>query len=355
MTASGTIDTTVVRTGEIIDTAFRRCRVKSSLITQEMIGVAKLQLYTELSSLPNKGRLLWTIRESLIGLKLSTAQYTLPAGVVDVDKCFYRTVAAQSGGTPASSNGGTAANAFDGNVATACTQTAPNGNISYVFATSTTVTIVGVMSNGTNTWQLAFQSSTDGVSWTTIYTPSSQSYTDGVFTWFSITAPLAGTYFRCVVSGGGTLNVRELVFGNNPNDIELARMNQDDFTALPNRTFQGDPNQFWLERPYNSTLMNVWPTPNNVFNLIVAWNRRYVMDVGQLYDTMEIPRRWIDAIQWALAWRVYHELPDEVVKFDGQYLAYLGTMMKSSQGEAFDEERDRSPVKFGPRIGCYTS
>lgn len=355
MAASGTIDATVVRTGQIIDTAFRRCRVKSSLITQEMVDVAKLQLYTELSSLPNKGRLLWTIRESLVGLKLATSQYTLPAGVVDVDKCFYRTVTRESGGTASSSAGGTAANAFDGDVDTVCTQTVANGNISYAFATSTTVTIVGVMSYGTYTWQLAFQSSTDGVSWTTVYTPSSQAYTDGLFTWFAITSPLAGTYFRCVVSGGGTLIVRELVFGTSPTDGELARMNQDDFTSLPNRTFQGDPNQFWMERLYSSVLLNVWPTPNNVFRLLVVWNRRYIMDVGQLYDSLEVPRRWIDAIQWALAWRVYHELPDEVVKFDGQYLAYLGTMMKSSQGEAFDEERDRSPVKFGPRIGCYTS
>lgn len=354
MAVSGTVDATVVKTGKIIDTAFRRCRVPSSVITWEMISYAQDQLYVTLSSLPNKGRLLWTIRETLIGLQTSVAEYTLPAGTIDVDKVFYETVTSQSGGTPASSAGGTAANAFDGNINTVCTQTSANGNISYQFSSSTTINIVGVMSNGDQTWALEFQSSVDGITWNSVLAVESQSYTDRLFSWFDIDYPRAGVYFRVVVSGGGTLDVRELVFGASPTDIAMARMNQDDFSALPNRTFEGDPNQFWLNRPYNSAVLNVWPVPNNMFNLIRAWNRRYIMDVGQMYQSLEIPRRWIDAVQWDLAWRVYHEIPPGVMEWDKEYLAYLGNMSTKFIKEAFDEERDDSPIKMGPRIGCYT-
>lgn len=355
MAVSGTVSTTTVMTSQIIETAYRRCGVSTGKLTWELLSFAKLQLFTSLSSLPNKGQLLWTIKQSPVGLVESQGKYLLPNGVVDVDKAFLRQVTQQSGGTAASSAGGTAANAFDGDINTVCTQTAPNGNISYDFGSDVTVTYVGVMSNGSNAWALTLQSSTDGVTWTTVYTPTSQTYVDRVFTWFMLDTPRAGQYFRVAVSGGGTLAVRELSFSYNPFDQEISRLNQDDYSALPNKTFAGDPNQFWLERPYNATYANVWPVPNDVFKSLVFWNRRYVMDVGQVYEQLEVPQRWLDAIMWDLAWRVSHEITEEVKPISPQLIEYLGNMAVRYVGEAFDEERDKSPVRFSPSIGCYTA
>lgn len=356
MATSGTVQTTVVQVQEIVDTAYRRCKLATGQITDEMQDIAKLQLFTLLSALPNQGDLLWTIQRPLFGIKPTQQQYTMPDGSLDVDNLLWRIPTRQSGGTPASSAGGTAANAFDSDVDTVCTQTAPNGNISYQFASTSTVVMVGVNTYGNQTYNLVFEMSTDGATWTTVLAPGSDDYVDGVFSWFDVFASKPGLYFRVRETGGGTLNVRELAFCTAFTETQMARLNQDDYSLLPNKSQPGQPNQYFVQRPYNQVNFYVWPVPrtNEQFMCISAWSKRYIQDVGMLYDTLEIPSRWLDAIQWDLTWRVSLELPVEVDRLDGEYKTFLENNAVRKMGEAFNEERDDSPIFFQPRIGCYT-
>lgn len=356
MATSGTVQTTVVEVQQLVDTAYRRCKLSSGLITDEMQDIGKFQLYTLLSGLPNQGELLWTIQRPLFGIKPTQQQYTFPTGALDIDKLLWRIPTRQSGGTAASSAGGTAANAFDSDVDTICTQTAPNGNISYQFASTSTVVMVGVNSYGTNTWTLVFESSTDGVTWTTVLSTVSASYVDDVFTWYDVFQSKPGLYFRVRETADGTLNVREVAFCTNFTETQIARLNQDDYSVLPNKSQPGQPNQFWVERPYDRVNFYVWPVPgvNEQFKCFSAWSKRYIQDVGALYNTIEVPSRWIDAITWDLTWRCSLELPVEVDKLDGDYKAFLENNAKQKMGEAFNEERDDSPIFFQPLIGVYT-
>tara|TARA_R110000787_G_scaffold270520_2_gene377502 strand:+ start:5726 stop:6799 length:1074 start_codon:yes stop_codon:yes gene_type:complete len=357
MATSGTVQTSTIQVQEIIDTAYRRSTISSGQITAEMQDIGSFQLYTLLSALPNRGRLLWTIERPLLALVPKRQKYTLPVGTVDIDKLFYRTVTRESGGTPATSASGTAANAFDGDVDTACTQTSTNGNISYDFGSGNTpsVAFVGIMANGTATLDLVFESSTDNAAWSTVLNTASASYTDEIFTWYDIFLSKPARYFRVRETNGGTLNLSEVVFSAVINDKELSRQSQDIYSQQVAKLSLGEPNQYWVDRLYATTDIYVWPVGANQFNCFAGWTRRHIEDVGALSNELEIPSRWIDAITWGLSWRVNMELPIEVRPPDPALREFLFNMQQQKAGEAFDEERDNSPIQIAPRIGVYTA
>jgi hypothetical protein len=152
-------------------------------------------------------------------------------------------------------------------------------------------------------------------------------------------------------TGGATLSVRELYFGNNSTEITMARLNRDDYTNLPNKNFTANqPFQFWVNRTIPQAKLNLWPVPSDPFVQMTVWYSRQVMDVGSLSGELEIPQRWMLAVQNMLAHQMSLELPgvplDRVQYLEGQAEKYL---MLAEQ-----EERDKSPIFIAPSIACYT-
>jgi hypothetical protein len=141
-------------------------------------------------------------------------------------------------------------------------------------------------------------------------------------------------------------------FGNTPTEIPVARINRDDYSNLPNKTSQGRPLQYWLNRQREYPIMNVWQVPNGDFTFaqIVCYVKRYIMDVGTMTQEIEVPQRWYDAIVYCLASKLAEELPS----VDPQMLPILDQKMLRALKEAEDEERDNSPIYFTPNIAIYT-
>jgi uncharacterized NAD(P)/FAD-binding protein YdhS len=74
------------------------------------------------------------------------------------------------------------------------------------------------------------------------------------------------------------------------------------------------------------------------------------MDVGALYNEVEIPQRWYEAVLMNLAHRMSMELPN--VPTDK--IQYLETQAVKFLLEAEQEERDHSPIYWAPNISVYT-
>lgn len=91
MTVSGTVSTTTFDIGKVIDTALRRCRLPSQMVTAEMQEIAKDVLYLLLSSWPGRGIQLWTIEEQDSGaLTQGEGNITTPTGTIDVSAAVLR-------------------------------------------------------------------------------------------------------------------------------------------------------------------------------------------------------------------------------------------------------------------------
>ncbi len=330
MAVSGTVSLTTFNTRKVIDHAFRKCRLPPEGAGGEQMTVAQETLYLILSSLANRGIQLWCIEKLILPLYENQAAVPVGNGIVDLLNTNYRTI----------------------QYLTPATETVAVDRVTFNFGTPEIVTTVGVhwLGNGV---PFELQISPDGVVWETV---KSVGYSQvipspGEWTWTDIDGSLATQYFR-VLAPGGLLDQDDILVGNTPNEIVMARLNRDSYSNLPNKTFTGKPLQFWLDRTLNQPVMYIWPVPNEsqALGQVVTYVKRYIMDVGTLTEEIEVPQRWYEAIVYLLAARMAEELP----QVEPGYVQILDQKALRALSEAEMEERDNSPIYFTPNISIYT-
>lgn len=356
MAYSGTVGTTVISVQNLIDDSARACGKLAEELTVEQVVSAKRNLFYLLSSLINKGIQYWAINETVVGLKADQYTYELPLGAVDVLNVLYRTMDRPSGNY-ATSAGGTVYNAFDGDIDTYCQQSSANGNISVNYGSNNPVYIgsIGILpfvsGGGSATWNIKYEYSVDGSTWNTLTDLGAVVVTDDEWLWTNIDPGANVIAYRVVASGGTTLALREFYLGNNSREIQMSRLNRDDYTNLPNKNFTANqPYQFYFERTIPVPKVVLWPTPSDPFIQMTVWYSRQIMDVGDLSGQLEIPDRWYLAIGNMLAHRMSMILP--TIPLDR--VTYLEKQADKTFNEAEQEERDKSPIYWAPNISVYT-
>jgi hypothetical protein len=356
MAYSGTVGTTVIQVQTLIDHGARRCGKLAEELTSEQLLSARESLYFLLSNLINIGIQYWAIDKKVYGLQANNYVYKLPIGGNDVLQALYRRMnrpTPNSTGGYASSAGGIVGNAFDSNIDTLCTQTSANGNISVDYGTSNPVYVgsIGVLPGVSGSFNAVFEYSVDGITWSTLLAPGVTTWVNNEWLWYDIEAGQTVQYYRIRETGGNTLVLRELYFGNNSTEITMARLNRDDYTNLPNKNFTANqPFQFWFNRTIPQSEIYLWPVPSDPFVQMTVWYSRQIMDVGDLYGELEVPQRWFEAVVFMLAHRMSLELPG----VDAARIQYLDGQADKYLGLAEAEERDRSPIFLAPNISVYS-
>jgi hypothetical protein len=351
MAYSGTVGQTVINVQTLIDHAVRRCGKLAEEITSEQQLTARESLFFLLSSLANKGINYWAISKKVFGLKADQYIYNLPVGGIDVLNVLYRTMNRPTGSY--SSSSGTAANAFDNNIDTICQQTAINGNISVNYGTNNPIYAgsIGILPGTSGSFDILLEYSVDGTTWVTLEDTGVTTWVNNEWLWYDIDPGQSVQYYRMRETGGNTLAVREFYIGNNSREIQMARLNRDDYTNLPNKNFTANqPYQFWFDRTIPQATIYLWPTPSDPFIQMTVWYSRQIMDVGALTDELEVPQRWYEATIMMLAHRLSLELP----AVPDSRIMYLEKMANQFLYEAEEEERDKSPIYFSPNISVYT-
>ena len=356
MAYSGTVGTTVISVQDLIDDGARACGKFAEELTTEQVVAAKRQLFYLLSSLINKGIQYWAINTEVIGLKANQYSYELPLGAVDALNVLYRTMNRPTG-TYGTSAGGTVALAFDNDVDTYMVQSSANGNVSVNYGTGNPVYIgsIGLLpyvaGGGSASWNIRYEYSVDGSTWSTLEDLGSIVVTDNEWIWTNIDPGENVIAYRVVAYGGTTLALREFYLGNNSREIQMSRLNRDDYSNLPNKNFTANqPYQFYFERTLPVPKLVLWPTPSDPFIQMTVWYSRQVMDVGDLSGQLEIPDRWYLAVGNMLAHRLGLTLPN----IDLERIKYLELQAKQTFEEAEQEERDKSPIYWAPNISVYT-
>lgn len=351
MAVSGTISQTVFTTRKVIDHAFRRCKILPTQITAEYLEIAADTLYLLLSHLANRGIQLWCIERKLVPVYEGQPDISALSGTVDVLNANFRLLS-RIGGSYSSSAGGTVSNAFDDNFGTIFTQTTPLGSVLTDFGTSTQITTLGFLPGATGTLGLLVERSDDLVTWTTVMSIAASTFTDSEWQWFDADVAVAARYMR-ITATSGTISMREIFQGNNPQAVPMARLNRDNYTALVNRFAPGKPLQYWFDRQRDAPIFHIWQVTDatNRYGQIEMWRKRYIMDVGTLPQTLDIPQRWYNAIVSRFA----ADLAAEIPEVDRQTMIDLRGAADVAMREAEDEERDDSPIQWAPDISVYTS
>lgn len=328
MAYSNTVSQTTFDTRRVIENAARRCKLPAQSLTSEHIDIANDQLYLLLSDLSNRGIQLWTIQKFIYPLYEGHLHLTTYAGTVDILNSNLRTLQEVTGTN---------------------TDTATSRTID--FTSATTVSTVGIKWSAASA-PISLQRSDDGVTWVTIQSETPDAVA-GEWTWYDLDTFVAARYFR-ITATSGTLDFGTIYTGNTPTEIPLARLNRDDYTNLPNKTFTSNrPLQYWLDRQSLSPVLNLWPVPNAAAETsqVVVWAQRHIMDVGTMTQELEVPQRWYEAIVSMLA----AKLAAEFVEVDAALVPTLDQKAAQALYVAQMEERDNSPIMISPNFGCYTA
>jgi hypothetical protein len=357
LATSGTVGSTIFTNQQIIDHAFRRCKMVEQEITGEHLEIALDLMWMFCMTLVNRGIKLWNIDAIILPLYEAEQTVPLPLGTEDILNINLRTQTRITG--TATATEGVADNAFDSDLTTACTQVAPDGSITMTLTSAQALRTFGILPNvsaATPTgWSYVIEASNDGfVTSTTFITRTDSTVVAGEWLWFDVQGVTAFDSWRLRAFGGVTvLDVIEMVYQTTPQEIPFySTLNRTDYSNLPDKTSLGRPTQLWYDRQRTIPQLEIWPSPQFQFTFaqITGFVQSQMQDVGTMTDELEVPDRWYLAIVCQLAKQLAREIKEVreelIPRIDADAQLYLD--------DAWTGEGDGSDTFWRPNISPYT-
>jgi hypothetical protein len=343
LSTSGTVNTVAWDTRTVMDRAYGALGLTPQQITSEKIDIAHDLLGLCLADMVNTANPLWCLNKILVTPVLGERIYKMPIGTADINRAFYRS---SFNVTPAVFTNLPTAYTFDFGVG-------PGGN------NDTAVAMWSITWSGAPV-PLTFQSSEDGITWATVGTTNVFTLGTGGTQFYDMSVQAAKRYWQVIPTvavPANTLSIATAALWNVPADIEMYRMNKDDYWNMTNKSFLGRPLQYWVSKnmtnPTLQTEIHVWPQPDQItINNVVfyIWRERYIMDVGSLQQQLEVPTNWFYTIIFVLADALAFCTPEAKPDRIQMVQARLPQMLS----KLWTNERDRSPFKMNFNIGVYT-
>jgi hypothetical protein len=338
MPTSGTYNFQSVQVEILIREAYERIGILGEFVEPQKLDSARRGINFLLLDWMDKTINLWTLQGTYLPLVTGQRQYILPNTVSNIIQANLRNSTRQLNGVPQTNTsntydnggGGVATNAFDGNNSTTCTQTVPDGNISYDFGLGITeyITFMGIQSNTSTLYSLVIESCpldpTVLDSWTTLITIPPQTFQAGINTWFDVPTPINARAYRIRETGGATLDMQEIYFSNNTFDFVISDVSKYEYNTYPNKYQQGRPSVYYLDRQI-TPILNLWPTPSTQYNCLFYSYKQMMQDVGLYTNTIEIPPRFYPALVWGLSWNLALK-----------YKPDIAAMLKSEYEQSFN-------------------
>jgi hypothetical protein len=310
---SGTYAFQSLENDDLILECFERIGFAGDQLVPVQMQSAQRSLNFLLLDWINKNINLWTINKLYLPLTTGQGSYVLATSITDVLEVLQRNFTRQLNGTPQSNTlatydnngGGDPLYAFDGNPLTACTQTVTNGNISYTYGegASQTITFIGITSNVTGSYNLVVEYSNDNVNWNLLNVEWSNPYvyTAGVTRWADVITPMLAMTYRIRETGGGTLNITEIYFGNNTIDLKMSPVSRDTYLSFAQKFLQARPTTYYFNKALIPKL-DIWPTPTSDYQVLQYSFIRTMYDAGTFFNTTSVPAKMYPALAAGLTW-----------------------------------------------------
>lgn len=145
--------------------------------------------------------------------------------------------------------------------------------------------------------------------------------------------------------GADVIDILSVVCRRDSTDYSLERLSRDGFLTIPNKTSQGRPNQFFLDRQLTPNL-KLWPVPDNSTDVIV-YDALTRMDDADIYtNTMDLPFRFYPCLAAGLAYYI-------ALKRAPNRVQMLKAVYEEEFERAASEDRDRSSFNVVPKYSYY--
>jgi len=145
--------------------------------------------------------------------------------------------------------------------------------------------------------------------------------------------------------GADVIDVLSVVVRRDSTDYSLERLSRDDYITIPNKTTQGRPNQFFLDRQLTPNL-KIWPIPDNSTDVILYDALTRMDDADTFVNTMDIPFRFYPCLAAGLSYYLS-------LKRAPQRTQLLKAVYEEEVQRAAEEDRDRASFNVAPKYDYY--
>jgi len=138
------------------------------------------------------------------------------------------------------------------------------------------------------------------------------------------------------------VDVLEVVLRRDGTDYEIERISRGEYSTLPNKTTQGRPSQYWLNKQIQPVI-NLWAVPENSTDQIIYYYVQRIEDADALVNTTDMPFRFYPCMVAGLAYYIAMKRAPERIQL-------LKAVYEEEFQRAADEDEDRVPLKLQPSI-----
>ena len=141
------------------------------------------------------------------------------------------------------------------------------------------------------------------------------------------------------------IDILAVVVRRDGTDFSISRISRDEFLAIPTKTTEGRPTQFFLDRQITPNL-KIWPLPENSTDVLVYDSLTRINDADTAKNTMEVPFRFYPCLAAGLAYYISLKRAPERVQM-------LKAVYEEEFRRAIDEDRDRASFQISPSLRNY--
>jgi hypothetical protein len=141
------------------------------------------------------------------------------------------------------------------------------------------------------------------------------------------------------------IDVLSVVVRRSNTDYALDRVSRDTFLSIPNKTSQGRPSQFFLNRQ-TTPVLQIWPRPENNTDVVIYDALTRMNDADGQTNTLDMPFRFYPCLAAGLAYYISMKRAPNRVQL-------LKAVYEEEFERAMTEDRDRSSFNVVPQYQYF--
>jgi len=145
--------------------------------------------------------------------------------------------------------------------------------------------------------------------------------------------------------GNDVIDVLSVVVRRNGTDYALDRISRDSYLSIPNKTTEGRPSQYFLDRQITPNL-KIWPIAENSTDVIYYDALTRMDDADRGSDTLDMPFRFYPCLAAGLAYYI-------AMKRAPQRIQLLKAVYEEEFERAMAEDRDRASFNVVPQYEYF--
>ncbi len=141
------------------------------------------------------------------------------------------------------------------------------------------------------------------------------------------------------------IDVLSVIVRRDNTDYALDRYSREEFLTIPNKTTQGRPSQFFLDRQITPNLQ-LWPVPENSTDIVFYDALTRMQDADTFINSSDMPFRFYPCLAAGLAYYI-------AIKRAPQRIQILKAAYEEEFERAMTEDRDRASFNVVPRYEYF--